>query len=249
MELFGCTCLAFGPPFALCYFTIAHDPVRIIIAIASAFFWLVALLLSSVWWALIPLRDSGEVEVALVFSILVQEAFRLLVYAILRKAEGGLKKVTQEDAALIDNKHILAYVAGLGFGVMSGAFALINLLADSVGPGTVGLRGGGDSPRFLVATALLTLAFILLHTAWNVVFCDALDKRRWFVVAGVVLMHFAASFLTLFNRSHHLYWVSIPGVYLILVVSIALALRTSEAKFGPLLASSSRNPVTLRVID
>lgn len=78
---------------------------------------------------------------------------------------------------------------------MSGAFALINVLADSVGPGTVGIRGGGDSPIFLVTSALITLAFILLHTAWNVIFFDAVDKRNYFLIGTVVAFHFGASFL------------------------------------------------------
>lgn len=41
-------------------------------------------------------------------------------------------------------------VSGLGFGVMSGLFSLINVLADSVGPGTVGLNG--DSRFFFLAS-------------------------------------------------------------------------------------------------
>ena len=32
-------------------------------------------------------------------------------------------------------------VAGFGFGVISGAFSLVNVLADMVGPGTIGIHG------------------------------------------------------------------------------------------------------------
>lgn len=170
-------------------------------------------------------------------------------------------------------------VAGLGFGIMSGAFAIINVLADSVGPGTVGLRGGGDSPVFLITTALITLSFILLHTAWNVVFFDAVDKRNYVLIATVIIFHFACSLLvriyrkytkmmchnikqfihdgfcgflkyifqTLFNRDH-LYWASIPPIYVILVLSVWLAFRTAEAKFN-LKELLNRNPVTLHVAD
>lgn len=34
MEFFGCTFIAFGPPFGLFVFTIMHDPLRIIVLIA-----------------------------------------------------------------------------------------------------------------------------------------------------------------------------------------------------------------------
>lgn len=37
-----------------------------------------------------------------------------------------------DNSRIIENKHILAYVSGLGFGLMSGLFSLVNLLADSV---------------------------------------------------------------------------------------------------------------------
>lgn len=57
-EFFGCTFLAFGPPLAMFTFTIAHDPIRIIILVAAAFLWLCSLLLSSIIWFLFyPLRD------------------------------------------------------------------------------------------------------------------------------------------------------------------------------------------------
>lgn len=41
-------------------------------------------------------------------------------------------------------------VSGLGFGILSGAFSTVNVLADMVGPGTIGIYG--DSKYFFVAT-------------------------------------------------------------------------------------------------
>ncbi|KAF4525489.1 hypothetical protein B566_EDAN002347 [Ephemera danica] len=67
--------------------------------------------------------------------------FRWLLYSILRRAEGGLRRVSDEETHIKNNKHVLAYVSGMGFGVMSGAFSLVDVLADSVGPGTMELRG------------------------------------------------------------------------------------------------------------
>jgi uncharacterized membrane protein len=95
---------------------------------------------------------------------------------------------------------------------MSGAFALINVLADSVGPGSVGIRGDGDSPVFVVATSLTALCFILLHTAWNVTFSDAVDKRNYFVIFTVVLLHFAASYLVRKKKLQSVCNLMWPGV-------------------------------------
>lgn len=53
------------------------------------------------------------------------------MYVLLRKTEAGLKEIS-ENHSVGTNKLEMAYVSGLGFGTMSGAFALINVLADSV---------------------------------------------------------------------------------------------------------------------
>lgn len=60
-----------------------------------------------------------------------QEAFRYGMYVLLRRTEAGLKEIS-ENHNIGRNKMEMAYVSGLGFGIMSGAFALINVLADSV---------------------------------------------------------------------------------------------------------------------
>ena len=48
-----------------------------------------------------------------------------------------------------DGVPVLA-VAGVGFGLMSGAFSMINLLADALGPGTVGIHG--DSQLYFLTS-------------------------------------------------------------------------------------------------
>lgn len=53
------------------------------------------------------------------------------MYKILRKTEKGLQEVANSPQ-IVANKHILAYVSGLGFGIISGSFALMNILADAV---------------------------------------------------------------------------------------------------------------------
>jgi len=244
MEFFGCTFLAFGPPFALFIFTIARDPIKIIILIASAFFWLLALLLSSLVYTLIADVFGGPLVLSMIFSVIFQELLRFVVYLLLRKAESGLSKVTDGSTKLVDNKHILAYVAGLGFGIMSGAFSLINLLAESVGPGTVGLRNGSDSPNFLIVSAITTLCFIFMNTAWGVIFFHALDHKNFLLIGLVFILHLAASVVTLFN-AHSLYFASVLPNYIILILSVWVAFRVAGGRVSR--ETFSRNPVTLHV--
>lgn len=211
MEFFGCTLIAFGPPTAMFACTIATDPIRIIILIASAFFWLLSLLLSSLlWFAVVPLRE--QLVFGLAFSVIFQEVFRLILYIILRKAENGLKKVTDENMEITNDRHVLAYVSGLGFGLMSGAFSLVNVLADSIGPGTVGFRG--DSNLFFITSAFTTLAFILLHTFWGIIVFHYMDNRKYWNVGFVFMWHMSASLLTLSNQMK-LYVATLVPIYVI----------------------------------
>lgn len=221
VEFFGCSFLAFGPPFAMFTMTIAHDPVRIIILIAAAFFWLLSLLSSSLWWFIVvPLRK--ELVFGLVFSIIFQELFRYLTYKIIRKAENGLKKITDDSTQLIENKHILAYVSGLGFGMMSGMFSLVNVVADAIGPGTMGLKSGNE--MFFITSSATCLCFILLHTFWGIIFFHALDNKNMIQLSYVVLSHLFASCLTLLN-TYRIYSATIVPLYGILIFTMMYAFK------------------------
>ena len=93
----------------------------------------------------------------------------------------------------IYNDWIFYLVVGLGFGMMSGAFSLINVLADSAGPGTVGMRG--EHQDFFMVSAVMCLGTILLHTFWGVITFDALNRRKWLNLAFVWASHFTVSCL------------------------------------------------------
>ncbi|KAL2790666.1 gamma-secretase subunit APH-1B isoform 1, partial [Daubentonia madagascariensis] len=155
---FGCAFIAFGPALALYIFTIATDSLRIIFLIAGAFFWLVSLLFSSLVWfvarAITDSRDGPIQKYLLIFGVLVsvfiQELFRFAYYRLLKKANEGLKSVNPGETA--PSMQLLAYVSGLGFGIMSGVFSFVNTLSDSLGPGTVGIHG--DSPQFFLNSDL-----------------------------------------------------------------------------------------------
>ncbi|KAL0831636.1 hypothetical protein ABMA28_002409 [Loxostege sticticalis] len=219
-EFFSCSLLAFGAPLAMFAMTIANDPVRIIIMIAAAFCWLLSFLLSSlVWYAVVPLRSY--LAFGMVFAVIFQEAFRYGMYRLLRKTEAGLKEIS-ENHEIGSNKLEMAYVSGLGFGVMSGAFALVNVLADSVGPGTLGLRNGTE--YFFVTSAAMTLCMILLNTFWSVIFFSGCDENNYYKIGWVIFSHFLVSSLSFLNRQE-LYAVTILLSYIVLIITAVQAYR------------------------
>ncbi|XP_028829177.1 gamma-secretase subunit Aph-1b [Denticeps clupeoides] len=226
---FGCAFIAFGPAFSLFIFTIARDPLRVIILIAGAFFWLLSLLLSSlVWFIAVKASSAEDVKLqkgllifGVIFSVLLQEVFRFAYYRLLRKANEGLATISEDDSSTVSVKQ-MAYVAGLGFGIMSGAFSMINILSDSLGPGTVGIFG--DSQYYFITSAFMTLAITLLHTFWGVVFFEGCENSRWWVIGVVVCLHLLVSSLSLLNP---LYAGSLPPVYVVTLLMAVWAFFSS----------------------
>lgn len=213
MSFFGCTFIAFGPALSMFILTVSSDAQQVIVLISSAFFWLLSLLASSIiWTAVTPLKHY--LAFSLVISVLIQEFFRFLFWILLRRAEEGLLTMTNSHSPL--RKIYFHYVSGLGFGVMSGLFAMVNILAEITGPGTVGLNG--ESQHFVVISAFLTNCIILLHTFWGVIFFDGLDKKKWLYVGTVVISHLTISGLTLLNK-HQMYWPSLACGYTILFIT------------------------------
>ncbi|XP_075907984.1 gamma-secretase subunit APH-1A-like isoform X2 [Petromyzon marinus] len=195
---FGCTFIAFGPALALFVLTVAADPVRVIILIAGSFFWLVSLLVSSlVWFVVSVVTDRTNVQLqqelltlGVFLSVCLQELSRFGYYCLLSRAERGLASINMDGQPPITT-HQMAYAAGLGYGLVSGAFSVVNTLAQAAGPGTVGIHG--DSQYYFLSSAFMTMALVLLHTFWGVVFFHGCEKRRWVAVSLVVGSHFLVS--------------------------------------------------------
>ncbi|CAF0777742.1 unnamed protein product [Rotaria sordida] len=221
MECAGCTLIAYGVPFSMFVFTIAHHPFRVIISMTSAFFWLLSLLLSSfLWFAVVPLRT--QLAFAVPFAVIFQEIFRFLFYRLIKKAEFALQRVQMQeltDKGMVFDRFAVAYASGYGFGLISGTFAIVNVLSDMTGPGTLGIFG--HSQDFFIATAFLTLCVILLNTFWGVIFFTSLDKggiHRFIGPGTVVLTHMLFSCITLVNRTlTPMYTISLIVGYAILL--------------------------------
>ena len=179
----------------------------------------------------------------MVFSVIFQEVFRFLIYLLLDKTDSYLKKLTEnEETQIFANKHILAYVVGLGFGLMSGAFSLVNVLAASIGPGTLGFHG--EAHNFFIVSSIMTLCMILLNTAWGVIFFASIDSGKFqakdlssltFIPGNrlqtlwVVGSHMFISCLTLLNSkgSGAYYAATLVPAYAVLAVSVVMAVRVA----------------------
>lgn len=160
-------------------------------------------------------RDESVQNYLLIFgallSVCIQELFRLAYYKLLKKASEGLKSINPEETA--PSMRLLAYVSGLGFGIMSGVFSFVNTLSNSLGPGTVGIHG--DSPQFFLNSAFMTLVVIMLHVFWGVVFFDGCEKNKWYTLLTVLLTHLVVSTQTFLSPY---YEVNLVTAYIIMVL-------------------------------
>ncbi|XP_050799658.1 gamma-secretase subunit Aph-1b-like isoform X4 [Gopherus flavomarginatus] len=122
------------------------------------------------------------------FSV-VREPLRVIIL-IAGKAIEGLVALSEDGCSPISIQQ-MAYVAGLGFGLMSGAFSMINLLADALGPGTVGIHG--DSQLYFLTSAFMTMVMIFLHTFWGILFFHGCETQRWWEMVAVIFTHLIVS--------------------------------------------------------
>ncbi|CAH6873642.1 Aph1b [Phodopus roborovskii] len=159
---FGCAFIAFGPALALYVFTIATDPLRVIFLIAGAFFWLVSLLLSSVFWYLVRVitdnREGPVQKYLLIFGVLlsvcIQELFRLAYYRLLKRASEGLKSINPEETA--PSMRLLAY-----------AFMTLVIILLHVFWGIVFFDGCEKKKWYVLLTVLLTHLLVSTQTFLN----------------------------------------------------------------------------------
>jgi gamma-secretase subunit APH-1 len=103
-------------------------------------------------------------------------------------------------------------------------FQSVNILADAVGPATMGLKGGSNF--FFMSSATLALCIILLHTFWSIIFFDAIQKRNNANLSYVVLSHLMFSCVTLLNASE-MYGVTLTLSVINVVITMAFAFKVA----------------------
>lgn len=222
----GYLLIAFAPSLVIFRRVIASDPLRVILFVLGAFFWLLSLLLSAcVWFAVVPLREYLQFAVAI--SVALQEVARLLHFILLKKAQKGLSHMTTNGVkmagvhTLRHARHILAVVCGLGMGFMAALFLVVNVIADFWGSGTVGLPATvpevsdrftvklfASDQNFPITYSISACMLTICHLFWTVVFWDGCHKRKtvktwWYGICFVVLSHYAMSALSFGNRTKY----------------------------------------------
>lgn len=230
LPFLGCISIAFGPSAALFVCTAAKEAQAAILLITSAFFWLLSLLLSSlVWLAVYPLRK--HLAFTLVFSVLFQEALRILFVMLVKRTNTALSRISRETTDLFHGPRY-SIIAGLGYGVMSAMFMYVNVLAEASGPGTYYTPGTPSMPIF-VSGALQASVMTGLHVCWGLLCSEGVEKRSWPLLLSVTLSHMLVSALTLLNEARYSPLYAILFGYLALAVVGAFTFQRFKGNIKP----------------
>ncbi|CAB3410638.1 unnamed protein product [Caenorhabditis bovis] len=268
----SCYLLSFSASLVIFVAFILHDPVRIILFFLGAFFWLLSLLLSSVFWFALSPIFSDPFHPTLLLSIIFQEVARVAYFWVLKKAQNGLNKITRQTnysmasgvSGLQNSRHMLALVCGLGMGVTSALFFVMNAFATFAGPGSIGLpealekgtadvnRAGKMLPLFLSLSALLLTLF---HVTWTIMIWDTCHKigRSTTVFNPAIVAigsHFLIVGISAFS-SHGFYAFTLFLQSLILLVTIVychVILGGTVKNFALCVTDAVQDALTLRFV-
>ncbi|CAJ0592917.1 unnamed protein product [Cylicocyclus nassatus] len=234
----ACYLIAFSPAAALFCRFVAKDPLRIILFVLGAFFWLASLLLSSFIWLAISMLWNA-LPLAVFCSIILQDAARVFYFWLLKKAQSGLNKITKPGSVSIapgvsdlhNARHMLALVCGLGMGVMAALLLTMNVFAEFAGPGTIGLpramreghrdvnSAGTNLPLYYALSGCFTTLF---NVAWTIMIwdsCHKVNKTPYWAIPGIAATasHAAASALSWYNSAGYQPAVLIAQACLLLI--------------------------------
>ncbi|GAQ90906.1 Hypothetical membrane protein [Klebsormidium nitens] len=179
--------------------TVLRKPFLLIVVLASAFFWLLTLMLIGIPAKLLLVAEGSSplLVFLLLLSVSVQESVRWIYWRLCRFTESALDALAekQSKAKLSALDKLSIYLAsGLGHGLAHSAMFFLALLTPTLGAATYYLEGCPEVPFFLAAV-LASLGFLVLHTFSMVVALDGYARKKPKQVLFVLGLHYAAALL------------------------------------------------------
>lgn len=228
--LIGSCLIAFSLPVAMFCFLVAPSAKLVILMVGSAFMWLLSALSTSIIWSAIPPWKEHNPWIILI-GVCMQELFRFAYWKLLKRAEEGLSTLG-DDGSGKATRAKQALVAGLGFGLMSSVMQMNIVLNEASGPGTLP-AAGCPSVSIFVISALITACFGLMNICWSIIMHFGLEQAsqqggkasRCWQLWYVVVMHYAASFLTYAGNGGDGCVITLVPLYILLAPSVYLAFK------------------------
>lgn len=199
----GLTSVALSPAVVLLATVVLHHNDLILLAIGSAFVWLLAITVcASLWWATASLGDGSRLVLAVLFGAPVQEASRWLTYALYLRLLRGLHSRVEPLPPAVVSLHAMAPGAvanGVGIGLMQTLVMSGDTATRSLLPGSLYTDACASLSLFAV-NALCALGMLLVNVLLSLLGWLVAYPRCSRKLGGVlVALHLLASASTLPN--------------------------------------------------
>ncbi|CAH8511422.1 unnamed protein product [Schistosoma turkestanicum] len=117
----------------------------------------------------------------------------------------GDRNIVDDNNNSKNNKNIVqidhltvAYVSGLGYGLMSSIIQLLRILIDSYGPGIM-MYSTSDPKTFFLLPSCQCMCISMLQVFWSLILFAAFVQRAYGQITLVYFMHFGLAGMSLVN--------------------------------------------------
>ncbi|KAG2500706.1 hypothetical protein HYH03_001471 [Edaphochlamys debaryana] len=202
IDFFGLFFLGLGPGLAFFIVLIARKSFLVLLALFSAFLWLIVLLVTSaIFRGFVPLDpEQGPYAGMLIASVVIEELTRYGAWRMHRKTLEVFDVMARNSGhrfSLLD-KLYMATAWGYGHGACHAVFFFLSFLPLTTNDGTYYLSVCPQMSIFLVG-ALYSLSFGMILTCLMIIAFDGYVSKNWVHVAAAPVIHCGASMLTLLN--------------------------------------------------
>lgn len=238
VSFLGPCLIGVGPLFVIFVLFIARKSFLVLLTLASVFYWLIFLLiLASIFRPFTPLEDNAGIHaVVLIFSILLEQSAKYLLFKLSLQVIEVLQEVGRKTGHGFNALDAIWISFGLGFGqaLTHGTFFFVGVL-ESTSIGVSHYLDSCHEMSFYLASALLTLAFGILHLFSTIVFFKGLMSKNWVQIGAPPFAHLVAGLVTLVNYAESGCVVVIPFnlclAMLICVWALSITWNTIKIQF------------------
>eukprot|EP01097_Dermamoeba_algensis_P010635 TRINITY_DN7936_c0_g1_i1.p1 TRINITY_DN7936_c0_g1~~TRINITY_DN7936_c0_g1_i1.p1 ORF type:complete len:242 (-),score=26.71 TRINITY_DN7936_c0_g1_i1:13-738(-) len=195
LRFFGYLFLSLSPSFSVFYFVSTPKSIRVVLAIGSAFFWLLSFLLTSIlWYVISPLRDN--IYFGLFLSLPFQEVFRFFYFKLYMR----LRRAERQTPTPVDDISEF-FSIGVGGGVMQVLVFFSPFLWESRNDGVLFLPN--CALNLFEVSALTSFCVSYIHILLSPIALIGYKTRSVTSILGVIVIHVFVSGMTLlFGRQN-----------------------------------------------
>jgi len=211
LLFFTCLAIVLLPILAIFIFVIATSSQLVILSIGSSFFWLISMLISTLFEPILP------AWVIILISVFIQEVVRLGFWKLYDHA---YNKGFFKDDKSKTTTFMAAVAIGWGFGFTNTMLTYVAALAHATGPGLLPSPACPSISVFYI-NGFITLAVSLAHVVWNMIAFDGYNQTSYWRPIFVLLVHLSTAMATViitgFSGSCGL---SMAVVYILLLLAV-----------------------------